>query len=615
MIKAAHSIFNRTIDGKTREPYFLITNKLGGFFLDDNSKYRGFNIYDSNSLFKSIESISLDKPVKEIKNNFFNFEKVYDKSREIFSIYKNSLMYEIKQYIGFSSLTLDFRFVNDFSDQGRIYSIYDEDGYIIIEYRKFSDNSMSNLQFTRYLVVKHETKYNKLDKWKQQDYEYDKKRNSGINSLYVYDALNFKINNNEKIVFTFSEDKEQAKKEADYAFKNWKAIQNEAKIYVESVLKNHLDIDKKTEIAYLCAQKSFDDLTIDLETREGIYAGLPWFFQYWSRDELISLKAAILSRDYYAAKKIIIKYLKNIQDDGRLFSIYPNMGLKSADASGWLFKRIYDFIQILSEKNSLSTKLKKEELELIKNKLTFCIENIENNFMKEGLVYNNALETWMDTSYNDNNREGFNIEIQALFLNMYRTLYIVSGLLGEKKAKLVETKYKEDNLKQKVRERFFADGNLRDNLGNTFIRPNVFIAYYVYPELLTKEEWINAFKITLNKLWLGWGGLSSINKDSSLFIETYTGENNYSYHHGDSWFFINNMAAICMNKLDSTLFAKQIQKILEASTSEILFSGYLGNHAELSSASELKSEGCRDQSWSAALFIELINELYAKSQQ
>ena len=55
-----------------------------------------------------------------------------------------------------------------------------------------------------------------------------------------------------------------------------------------------------------------------------------------------------------------------------------------------------------------------------------------------------------------------------------------------------------------------------------------------------------------------------------------------------------------------------IDKIIDASSEEILFKGFIGHHAELSSAKELRSEGCLCQTWSSAMFIELINEVYFK---
>lgn len=84
---------------------------------------------------------------------------------------------------------------------------------------------------------------------------------------------------------------------------------------------------------------------------------------------------------------------------------------------------------------------------------------------------------------------------------------------------------------------------------------------------------------------------------------------NRSYHRGDSWFWINNLAAICMHRLDKKKYQQQIKFICEASMKDILFNGIPGHHAELSSASELRSEGCLSQAWSAATFIELVHEL------
>ena len=65
-----------------------------------------------------------------------------------------------------------------------------------------------------------------------------------------------------------------------------------------------------------------------------------------------------------------------------------------------------------------------------------------------------------------------------------------------------------------------------------------------------------------------------------------------------------------MHRLNKTKYAKYIKKILAASTQEILAMGAIGYAAELSSAKELKSQGCFAQAWSIALFIELIDELY-----
>ena len=82
-----------------------------------------------------------------------------------------------------------------------------------------------------------------------------------------------------------------------------------------------------------------------------------------------------------------------------------------------------------------------------------------------------------------------------------------------------------------------------------------------------------------------------------------------SYHRGDSWFWINNITAIVMHQVDKEFFSKYINKILEASTWELLYMGITGYAGELSSAKELRSEGCSAQLWSNSTYIELINEL------
>ena len=65
-----------------------------------------------------------------------------------------------------------------------------------------------------------------------------------------------------------------------------------------------------------------------------------------------------------------------------------------------------------------------------------------------------------------------------------------------------------------------------------------------------------------------------------------------------------------MNRINKNKFKKNIQKIIDASTEEILWKGCIGCHAELSSAKELRSEGAFNQAWSNAMYIELIDEVF-----
>jgi glycogen debranching enzyme len=123
------------------------------------------------------------------------------------------------------------------------------------------------------------------------------------------------------------------------------------------------------------------------------------------------------------------------------------------------------------------------------------------------------------------------------------------------------------------------------------------------------KEWETCFDNTLKELWCEWGGLTTISKKDFLFHENHTGEKPGSYHNGDSWFWINNLAGIVLTDLNKEKYHSYIKKILEASTKEILFSGAAGYHAELSSASSLKSQGAICQSFSAGMYIEFIEKI------
>jgi glycogen debranching enzyme len=158
-----------------------------------------------------------------------------------------------------------------------------------------------------------------------------------------------------------------------------------------------------------------------------------------------------------------------------------------------------------------------------------------------------------------------------------------------------------------LRGKYLADGAEDDA-----IRPNVFIAAYAYPELLSKKEWIACFDQILPRLWLDWGGISTIDVSHPFFVANHTGENSKSYHSGDSWFWLNNLAALVLFAFDKKKYKNYIQHVLKASTQEILYEGVVGHHAELSGASEFKPAGSLVQAWSAAMYVELIEELFRK---
>jgi glycogen debranching enzyme len=288
-------------------------------------------------------------------------------------------------------------------------------------------------------------------------------------------------------------------------------------------------------------------------------------------------------------------------DDGRFPNRYPAADLGSADGIGWNATR---FLAMLE--NELS-QFEEDELDNLYNLFTEQLEKLEQHYLKDGLIINKSHETWMDTGGEQDPRNGACIEIQLLHHNINRL-----------QSKLAEITGKEDKSKNRlpdIKDAFFDKGRLADRISESgekdfTARPNLFIAAYLCPALLSKNEWKDVFQWAFDELWLPWGGLSTISKSSTLFQPFYTGQTDESYHRGDSWYWINNISAIALNRICPEDYKEEIEKILKASTREILFSGAPGHHAELSSAFDLRSEGCFAQSWSAATYLELARELF-----
>ncbi len=578
---------------------FLLTNNNGDYFSlggKPSSRYQGWflNPFElkEKKLFKVIEDIEIKSSPKilEISNHFWSIERKREKIIEKFflpSCY-HSLIYELSEPSEIE-LFLDIKESYDNQEEGRFYEIFKNEDVVLIK--------CQNKEDIFYLAIKSDIlNYSEIKEWTLRYYQLDKKRNSFPFERYVYQALKIKA---QKIVFSVAPEKDKAIKEVKEVFKKREGLKELAREEIKKLFKNKeskkiifkKNISEEIKMAYLCVQNSLKGLIILQNNLSGFYAGLPWSFQFWSRDEAISLKA-LKKINPSLAKKILFDLLGKIKEDGKmpniLFRETPFLYKENIDASGWIFQRIAEF-----KKNYF----KKGEIKKISQSLEKTIEGLSEHHCKEGFIIGEAKETWMDTQ----EREGARIEIQALLLNLYNLAYQLT-----QKEKYFQL---EKSFKKKVREKFWNGEILADGIDDFTIRPNIFLVAYIYPQLLTKKEWLRCFENVLSKLYLEWGGLSTIDKKDFRFTPQSTGEDIKSYHNGDSWFWINNLAALVLARFNKKKFKKYIEKILEASAKEILWLGVISHHSELSSANRLESGGCWVQAWSNALYLELISEI------
>ncbi|MFA4960718.1 MAG: amylo-alpha-1,6-glucosidase [Candidatus Pacearchaeota archaeon] len=558
-MKIVHSLGKEKIEGNAEDASFMMTNKNGGYiWMGDkiNSRYQGFFLPCDGKFFRIIESFG-KSGFNKIENKFFCVERGDgEKGREkvLMPDFKNSLVYESNSDTEFF---LDFReaYANDYAN----YFFEEFENGIIVKMNYHGENY--------YLVAYFEGKFEKNEKTFCRFYSYDKGRNSYPCERYVYSPGKIGA---KKIVFSFSNDRENAMKESAEIFRRRKEFEKEKMTRIKK--DSNAFFKGKMRMAYNSARIMLDGLG----TKKGIFAGFPWFFQYWARDELISLKA-FYGIDKKLSEKIMKKWVNLIGGEFAINSkekIDGSFDGRSIDGVGWMFKRLEIFPEILHENR-----------EKIKRFFSF----LDLEFIDTGN------ESWMDSIYRKNG-----IEVQAMKLYIFK----LASKLDNKNI----YSEKEKLFKQKVREKYF-DGNFLYDADDKRIRPNIFIVYYFYPELLTKKEWERVVDNELVELWCDWGGLSSLSRKDEFFKRDYTGEIAGSYHNGDSWFWINNLAGLVLSDLNKKKYCQYIEKILDASIEEILFSGAIGNHSELSSASTLKSEGAACQAFSAAMFIELVEKI------
>ncbi|RJQ17160.1 hypothetical protein C4573_03845 [Candidatus Woesearchaeota archaeon] len=594
---------------------FLLVNK-GSFFSlgsENTTNFQGLHyLYTADtrwSYYKVIESIFLEKPVKELVHSGHHAERVYEHAREKFFLLPSGLVYDLQ---GAATVTvdLDCRDIYDYHDKGRIYTIKKQKDLIIIEYRKYAEDNAQQLQKTCFIVFKGMVSVEKPNQWVQKNYAYDQRRNS-TSTFWAYRALRFAVKDNAHVLVTYAETKKEALEKMQDLEKSKQHMLHLEQHYVSLIGQKMPSLkNKQWRAAYSSALLSMEKMIMNITTKHkttlGIFAGLPWFFQFWSRDELLSLHSLTLEKKYGLAKKILLKHIEHIQEDGRIGNITPYGGIPSADGVGWLFHRVYKFVRCLEEKRLLDQYFSPHELAYMQERLAYSLAQLKKQHGHDGLMVNNAQETWMDTNYANDTRAGKRIEIQCLHLSMLQCAQYLS-----KKVNLPSETYAQEEkaMADNVKNVFFHGDLLYDGVDDATIRPNIFLAYYAYPNLLKKQEWKMVFSKALEKLWLSWGGLASIAKDHHLFCKDHTGQNDQSYHRGDSWFFMNNLAAICLQRVDKHFFKPYIEHIANASSKEILFCGFMGHHAEISSASHMESFGCFAQSWSNALFLELMHEI------
>ncbi|MFT4326131.1 MAG: amylo-alpha-1,6-glucosidase [Candidatus Woesearchaeota archaeon] len=550
----------------------VLATKKGDFYLWTNKPYTAYGglfCTINNEVVKFIDHIAVSDTLFDTSckhNTIINKRPLFTERIRLFD---GKLSYKLTSPQDIT-LYFDIRKANDYSEWGRVYEIYSKDDITYISFQ----NQTNNYRYVCALQTDGNIIEHKL--FEETIYEYDARRQTN-SKRFIYKAITIQGS-------TFSS--------------GFGATEEDAKHHLRATQRERL-------FPHEPVKRSMETLI----TEKGIRAGHPWFFQVWCRDELISMQYLLQEKAYADIKHLFSKYIDETYTTYP--AILPFEGNASADAAGWLLFRVNQFLEELVSEGILRTYYSQKELDTIVVHLEILFAHMK-EYMQEGLLFSGKDETWMDTSFNDSGREGFCIEIQSLALASAAALY---NLTGREEYKGIEQK-----LAAKVKEQFYyasahilIDHITKAGEKDTTIRPNIFIVHYVYPHLLTEKEWEGVFDKALKTLWLSWGGLSSIDTKHPLFIGEHTGSQNESYHRGDSWYFLNCMAGIALQKTNPKKYKKYVTRIISACEKD-LEEGVLGGIAEISSANRQTSYGCLNQAWSNAMYLELKAMLKSKGK-
>lgn len=345
--------------------------------------------------------------------------------------------------------------------------------------------------------------------------------------------------------------KELVVDEAKFVELKSKRLQN---LYTDRVFETGND---RLNQAWLWALASFDALNMNETTTslgQGIYAGYPWFQDYWGRDSFIALRALTVTGQYDLAAANLTAFLRFQQLDtsSAEYGKIPNrvrpdeIIYNTADATP---RFIIEADRYVAYSNDTAF-----AREVFKNIEAAILGTIRYRTDDNGLLVHNDADSWMDAvgpkgPYSPRGNRA--IDIQALWIDaLQASSNLARFTRGEAADSLVNiadqthTKALESFLKLfRADEITASNGNTphlfdaigANGVGSTQMRPNALFAYHLIPGTTAKAD--IARRIT-ERLGTPWGPMSLASDDEWYHPYHKTEpfyEQDASYHNGIVW--------------------------------------------------------------------------------
>lgn len=341
-----------------------------------------------------------------------------------------------------------------------------------------------------------------------------------------------------------------------------------------------------------------------------IMAGYHWF-STWGRDSLIALPGLTLVQGRNEEAKEVLLSIGDLEKGG----LIPNIvGLgepeyNSVDAALLYFYSLFKYL-VYTDDLSMA------------RKVWGTLENIIENFFggidgkvkvnEDGLVWCCGGMTWMDARVDGEcvtPREGKPVEINALWYNALKIFEILSEKLDR------ENRWEgvSGDVRRKFVEKFWnSDGGYLYDLINAGckddkVRPNQIFALSLPFTLLERNKATSVISTVRDELLTPYG-LRSLSKDSSDFVESYSGDitaKDRAYHQGTVWTWLFGPYATALKNFRSNFKVRKfVERTLEPFLEEHLRNSGIGTVSEVFDGDEpYNPGGCISQAWSVGEII------------
>ncbi|HWP82382.1 MAG TPA: amylo-alpha-1,6-glucosidase [Bacteroidota bacterium] len=370
------------------------------------------------------------------------------------------------------------------------------------------------------------------------------------------------------------------------------------------------------------AMLSMDALIMN-QVKKGIFAGLPWFANYWGRDSFISLPGATLVTGNFADAKEILRSFAEWQErdpkspnEGRIPNLVTpfSISYNTADGTPWFVSALYDYARYTND-----TTFMREMYPVVKRSIEGTLKHrVDRNVF----VTHGDAETWMDAVGPNGpwsprgNRAN---DIQALWYKQLRLGSVLAAFVGE-----IENANRWSELAEKVAISFdahfldHASGFVYDHLNadgtrDSSFRPNQLFTFGLLRNPLHRYS---MFKGATEKLVYE-HGVASLWQGDENFHPFHEYPPYYpkdaAYHNGIVWTWL------AGTWIDQATYYGQSQlafRVTNNMVHQILDRGAVGTISELVEAAprpgekEPRLSGTFSQAWSLAEFIRTAYQAY-----